>query len=596
MAVFQSEHGAQVTQMELNIDQALQRGVAAHREGKIQDAKRLYRAILQAQPSHPDANHNLGVLAVSVGKPLEAVPLFKLALEGNPQIEQFWLSYIDALLKAERLEEANQALADASRSGISSEKLGVFHEEMQHASPSQDQLNRLLGLYQSGSFTEAEEFALSLTQQVPNHPFGWTVLGAIYKQTGKLSASLSAKQKAVELSPQDAEAHNNLGNTLQELGRLDEAETSLKQAIALKPDYAEAHNNLGDTLQKLGRLDEAEASCKKAIALKPDYANAHNNLGNTLQDLGRLDEAEAGYIKAMQLEPDAKHPKINFVRLLSIHGSVREFGHPAVKANNEIRQIKMEGAVADTLPDNAVISLFHRFSDVINQHHLDLQTDDSQIFRRNSVNLGCGRHKAIFDQFNVIPEHCFGCYKVQVEPRSLIELMKVFVIFEQIKLPSNNIRKCMTEMRREFPGFYKGLIFCSEVEEAREIANSLDVIISQRIGVGLSATVKRGCSEFAVSYPAYKNVDKSAGQLMSFPGHWKVIEDEYDSTGAVIKATGKTVQGFNLMDALIIRNWIDYGRGVGDPSARRFDQTRVQTAKIYDIAKQRIEKYPYEIL
>ena len=65
--------------MELTIDQALQQGVAAHKEGKLEDAERLYRVILQAQPSHPDANHNLGVLAVSVGKPLDAVPLFKLA-------------------------------------------------------------------------------------------------------------------------------------------------------------------------------------------------------------------------------------------------------------------------------------------------------------------------------------------------------------------------------------------------------------------------------------------------------------------------------------------------------------------------------------
>ena len=84
--------------MELTLDQALQQGVAAHKEGKLQDAGRLYCAILQAQPKHPDANHNLGILAVMVGKPLEAIPLFKLALETNPQIEQFWLSYIDVLI------------------------------------------------------------------------------------------------------------------------------------------------------------------------------------------------------------------------------------------------------------------------------------------------------------------------------------------------------------------------------------------------------------------------------------------------------------------------------------------------------------------
>ena len=85
--------------MELTIEQALQQGIAAHKEGKLEDAERLYRAILQSQPVHPDANHNLGVIAVSVNKAEAALPLFKTSLEANPKIEQFWLSYIDALIK-----------------------------------------------------------------------------------------------------------------------------------------------------------------------------------------------------------------------------------------------------------------------------------------------------------------------------------------------------------------------------------------------------------------------------------------------------------------------------------------------------------------
>ena len=85
--------------MELTIEQALQRAVEAHKAGKLQDAETLYRAILQAQPKHPDANHNLGVLAVSLNKTDAALPLFKIALEANPNQGQFWLSYVDALIK-----------------------------------------------------------------------------------------------------------------------------------------------------------------------------------------------------------------------------------------------------------------------------------------------------------------------------------------------------------------------------------------------------------------------------------------------------------------------------------------------------------------
>ena len=109
--------------MELTIEQALQQGVTAHREGKLQEAERLYRAILQSQPTHPDANHNLGVLAVSVDKADAALPLFKTALEANPKIEKFWLSYIDALIKTEKFENAKQAIEQAKQQGLGGERL-----------------------------------------------------------------------------------------------------------------------------------------------------------------------------------------------------------------------------------------------------------------------------------------------------------------------------------------------------------------------------------------------------------------------------------------------------------------------------------------
>ena len=112
--------------MELTIEQALQQGIAAHKEGKLQDAERLYRAILQSQPLHPDANHNLGVLAVSVNNAKAALPFFKTALEANPKIEQFWLSYIDALIKEKQFDNANQVFEQAKKQGLDEGKLNIL--------------------------------------------------------------------------------------------------------------------------------------------------------------------------------------------------------------------------------------------------------------------------------------------------------------------------------------------------------------------------------------------------------------------------------------------------------------------------------------
>ena len=101
--------------MELTIEQALQHGVAAHKEGKLQDAEHHYRAILQSQPLHPDANHNLGILEVSMNKSEAALPLFKAALKANPKMEQFWLSYIDALIKERQFDNAKHVVEQAKK-------------------------------------------------------------------------------------------------------------------------------------------------------------------------------------------------------------------------------------------------------------------------------------------------------------------------------------------------------------------------------------------------------------------------------------------------------------------------------------------------
>ena len=92
--------------MELTLDQALQKGIEAHKAGKTQEADQYYTAILKANPKHPDANHNMGVLAVGIGKVEEALPFFKAALNANPNMAQYWLSYIDALIKLNRIADS----------------------------------------------------------------------------------------------------------------------------------------------------------------------------------------------------------------------------------------------------------------------------------------------------------------------------------------------------------------------------------------------------------------------------------------------------------------------------------------------------------
>ena len=103
--------------MELTLDQALQKGVEAHKAGKVEEADQYYTAILKANPEHSDTNHNMGVLAVGVGKIEAALPFFITALEANPSVAQYWISYIDALIKLNRITDAKAIFEQAKNNG-----------------------------------------------------------------------------------------------------------------------------------------------------------------------------------------------------------------------------------------------------------------------------------------------------------------------------------------------------------------------------------------------------------------------------------------------------------------------------------------------
>jgi tetratricopeptide (TPR) repeat protein len=303
--------------MDLTVYQALHQGVAAHNEGKLQDAERFYRTILKTQPMHPDANHNLGVIAVSLGKPKDALPLFKIATELSPATVQFCFSYIAALIKVKQFKKATQVIKKAKKAGCSGKDLGALNAHLTQAlqdhnkgklvpfkAPPQAEIDSMLANYHGGQYDRALDLAILLTQQFPEHTISWQVLGVLFEQAGQMEKALIAHQQAVQLDTKNAVSHNNLGNIMRGLGRFPEAELSCRQAIKLQPDFAEAHNNLGNAQQALGRLEQAEVSYRKAMTLKPDYAGAFSNLGNVLKDLGRLEQAAESFRHAITLRPD----------------------------------------------------------------------------------------------------------------------------------------------------------------------------------------------------------------------------------------------------------------------------------------------------
>ena len=110
-------------------------------------------------------------------------------------------------------------------------------------------------------------------------------------------------------------------------GRSDEAVALIKRSLELEPDRADWHSNLGIVLRDRLQLDEAIAACQRAIALDPNHANAHNNLGVLLRAQGKPVEAEAAYRAAIRVSPEHSDAYTNLGILLNGQKRIARSGH-----------------------------------------------------------------------------------------------------------------------------------------------------------------------------------------------------------------------------------------------------------------------------
>jgi predicted O-linked N-acetylglucosamine transferase (SPINDLY family) len=295
----------------LTIQQAFELALEHHRAGRLPEAERVYRQILNQQPRHIEAIHFLGVIAHQVGKNDAAAELIRQAIALNPS---YAIAYTNLGLVLKDSGKLGEAIACCQQSIRLDPSSPEAHGNLGHC------------LVAAGKAREAEAAFRQAIALNPGLADAWYNLGnALYDQA-RLDDAIAAFGKVITLAPDHGDAHDNLGNALRRRGRIDEALAAYRSALLLKPRDAGTFNNLAGALNQMGRLDEAIAAARQAIAHRPDYAEAYNNLGGALRDRGQLDEAIAALHRAIELRADyaEAHSNLIFVKLY----------HPACEAQS----------------------------------------------------------------------------------------------------------------------------------------------------------------------------------------------------------------------------------------------------------------------
>lgn len=250
-------------------------------------AAQMYRGILEADPRHAAANYCLGMLLLQSKRPGEGLSNLLCALTAEPQVADYWLGYLEALLLAGQTEAATTTLALARQHGLCGAPAEDFAARLgaKLLSPMPAVVTRaqrlelqVLAEVKERRFAAAQRSARKLSRRFPERGLGWKILGALLAADGHSDEALAALQEATRRLPDDAEAFCNLGVLLTKMERFKEAEACLQNAISINPQFDDSYLHLGFVYASLERFPEAEAMFRRAVADSKPADNVQNDI------------------------------------------------------------------------------------------------------------------------------------------------------------------------------------------------------------------------------------------------------------------------------------------------------------------------------
>jgi tetratricopeptide (TPR) repeat protein len=252
-------------------------------------AQGAYEQALACREVYPEAYNNLGTLLREQGKGEQAEHALRRAVAQNPKYLDAYCNLASILHADGQDVEALRQLAEALRISPEHEKTLLLVARIQ--------LKR-------GAHDLAEQACRMVLQKNARSGEALVVLAQLNHEIDRYDVALKLAEKAVEVEPDNAEAHNFYGVALKSVGRLDEAREHILKAIELNGSMFGAYANLND----LVTFDEEQPLfAKLRELLADDRGNPDRNLplhyayAKALDDVGQHETALEHYIAGGRL-------------------------------------------------------------------------------------------------------------------------------------------------------------------------------------------------------------------------------------------------------------------------------------------------------
>ena len=278
----------------------LEQAISHHQKGETVRAKELYNAVIDSNEISSVAHHNLGQILGTQGDINQALSHLKKALELEPRIEQYWVSYVELLKNQGYDTVANQVITHAKISGYAGSKIYEMEPEeskkkirpSNQMSSIQDKA-RLKKLLHKKRHVEAENLA---TTMLKNHPDDVDILFTLsdfYQEQEETGKALEVNFRIHRLRPDSFEILYNIGKGCENQGRYNEAELYYRKGLEINPQHLATYLSLSNLLKKSLKLKEAALTLTTAISRDVCDTTLYLALGLVYLDLDSHTERAA---------------------------------------------------------------------------------------------------------------------------------------------------------------------------------------------------------------------------------------------------------------------------------------------------------------
>jgi len=219
--------------------------------GDLDEAERVARRVLEAEPDSGDLHNTLGLILERRGLAAEARQEYMTAAGLDP----------DAALPRNNL-------------GNLAKKAGLLDE--------------------------AESWYLRAIEADPYFMGAYNNLALVYQARGQMQRAIDLYDRALSKSPDNSVVLNNLASLYYATGEHDEARRLWRRAAAADPGYPSPLNNLASLELTEQNYDEAERLLRRAIELDAEYGDARINLALVYRARGDLEAAGREYRRAVE--------------------------------------------------------------------------------------------------------------------------------------------------------------------------------------------------------------------------------------------------------------------------------------------------------